>query len=102
MLVKMRMGLGRRNRLAFTLLAALALCTGLFIESFVPHTDDGCAVETHCLACSLALASLSVPAVALAVVARIDQVVQPVWTANEQRRSATALLALPPRAPPLV
>jgi len=102
MLLKMRARLERRNRLAFTVFAALALCTGLFVESFVPHTDDGCVVETHCLACSLALANLSVPAVALAVVARIDQVVQPVWTANERPRAAAALLTLPPRAPPLV
>jgi hypothetical protein len=96
------MGLGRRNQLALTFLAALALCTGLFVESFVPHTDDGCAVETHCLACSLALATLSLPAVALAVVARIDQVVQPVWAADEPLRAAAALPTLPSRAPPLV
>jgi hypothetical protein len=35
---------------------ALVACLGLMVaeESFV-HTDDGCAVEIHCLACRLAV-----------------------------------------------
>lgn len=40
-------------------------------ESFV-HTDDGCAVETHCLACRLALGSTVVLALAITTPVRID------------------------------
>jgi hypothetical protein len=36
-------------------------------DGFLPHTDDGCAVEVHCLACcaSIGQAAVAAPAVAL-------------------------------------
>jgi hypothetical protein len=39
---------------AFTLVAAASLA---LLAGFFPHTDDGCQVEIHCLACRFALAS---------------------------------------------
>jgi hypothetical protein len=42
----------RASRLA--LLALVALLSSLFVGVFV-HTDDGCAVESHCQACLFAL-----------------------------------------------
>lgn len=51
--------MGLRGRVPVLLVAAsglLSLATALYQESFV-HTDDGCAVEIHCLACRLAVAS---------------------------------------------
>ena len=98
----MHIGLKRRPRLAFGVLAGLALCTGLFVESFLPHTDDGCVVETHCLACQLTIGGIATPVATLSAIVRLDQVSLPVWIASEQLRSAATLPALPSRAPPLV
>jgi len=37
---------------------ALAAAVGLLLaEGFLPHTDDGCEVELHCLACRLLLST---------------------------------------------
>ena len=45
--------------------AALLVCAFLvgFTEDFI-HTDDGCEVETHCLACQRLLVSVGVGTVA--------------------------------------
>ena len=39
----------------------LALCLAA-VEAWVVHTDDGCAVETHCNACLLKLGTTGEPA----------------------------------------
>jgi len=39
----------------------VGLCLGTF-EAWDVHTDDGCAVETHCNACLLKLGTAGVPA----------------------------------------
>lgn len=52
----------RRSTTAFALVALLALIglgSALAEESFV-HTDDGCAVEIHCLACRLSVGGAAV------------------------------------------
>jgi hypothetical protein len=94
--------LERPRRIAFAVLAALALCAGLFVESFAPHTDDGCIVETHCLACQLTLTTVAVSTVALPVIVRAEEVGETVWAPNETLRSEFVLANLPSRAPPLV
>lgn len=48
------------------LAALLSLGGALFEESFV-HTDDGCAVEVHCLACRLTLGGSALPSASLDV-----------------------------------
>jgi hypothetical protein len=56
-----------RRRNAFVLVALLALGAlgnALVQEAFV-HTDDGCAVELHCLACRLSVAGTTVLSPAL-------------------------------------
>ena len=40
---------GWQNRFVTSVLVALVCLVGL--AEFLPHTDDGCAVEQHCLAC---------------------------------------------------
>ena len=40
----------RRRSAAAAVILVLALFAGA-MEGFLPHTDDGCATETHCLAC---------------------------------------------------
>lgn len=60
----------RRKLSAITFLVAFAALVSLggvlFEESFV-HTDDGCAVEVHCLACRLTLGGSAVVAAGLDV-----------------------------------
>lgn len=65
----------RRPTRALALVALLALAglgAALYEESFV-HTDDGCTVEVHCLACRLLLSGATVlatvPTIAPAAVA---------------------------------
>ena len=42
----------RRPHAVLVGLLLVACCAGwLWLESFAPHTDDGCPAETHCLAC---------------------------------------------------
>ncbi len=72
----------RRSALAWAILALAAL-------TFAPdHTDDGCQVEMHCLACRTALASLGgEPAVPEALPAPIDfervvEAAAPLWPAE--------------------
>jgi hypothetical protein len=49
----------RRTSLALVAAALLATLAGGFVGELV-HTDDGCAFETHCLACQRAVGSLAV------------------------------------------
>lgn len=49
-----------RKRLKGTALLALLLFLGAFAEAAFFHTDDGCAVEIHCLACRLTLGTTAV------------------------------------------
>jgi len=55
----------RRHRpglFAALVLVLLASTGALLAEEALAHTDDGCQVEVHCLACRLALATSVVPA----------------------------------------
>jgi hypothetical protein len=66
-----------RRSLAFgALLLLLSLGAAVAQESFV-HTDDGCQVEVHCLACRLAIATAGTVASLLGArveLARADRV----------------------------
>lgn len=51
----------RDARRAFWIALALLLCvTGAVLEESFAHTDDGCAVEVHCVACRWASAAIGV------------------------------------------
>jgi hypothetical protein len=63
------------TRLKGLALAALLAFLGTSTESALLHTDDGCPVEIHCLACRLALGTTAVapppePVLAIALVER--------------------------------
>ena len=47
----------RRTSLVFVGVTLLAALVGGFLGDFV-HTDDGCAFETHCLACQRSIRSV--------------------------------------------
>jgi hypothetical protein len=53
--------------MSFALLLAVA---GALVEESFVHTDDGCAVEIHCLACRLAVGTTAVAGVVLGVLVR--------------------------------
>jgi hypothetical protein len=64
------------RRLVVAVLLLLGLAAATIEESFV-HSDDGCAVETHCNACLLLLGTPGVVTVAYSlprVVAVVDRV----------------------------
>ena len=88
---------GRRLRsaLALSLLLAIVLA---FAGSFV-HTDDGCVVEKHCIACRWALATFSLPAASAVPVPCL----QPLGVApqpSEPSSSCGVRLEAPSRGPP--
>jgi hypothetical protein len=91
-----------RTSRALILVAFMALvCMGgaLYEESFV-HTDDGCAVEVHCLACRLAAGTTAVvgPAIAVPVAGQVAGTLAPeprIEVADAAPREAQS------RAPPL-
>jgi hypothetical protein len=50
----------RRFALVAVALLALVCLTGALLDESFVHTDDGCAFETHCVACLLSAASVVV------------------------------------------
>jgi hypothetical protein len=63
----------RRALIAVALLALACLAGALVDESFI-HTDDGCAFETHCVACLLSAASVVVASVAVSAPIVLERV----------------------------
>ena len=90
----------RRRALAWVALVAL-VCVGAALaqESFV-HTDDGCAVEIHCIGCRLVAGSTAVvsPAIVLPVAARTTALAT---VAADSSLCEAAPREAPSRAPPL-
>jgi hypothetical protein len=89
----------RIPRLLAAVSLVLLVCLGAAIlENALVHTDDGCRVEVHCLACRWALSAVVDLAVAPPVVRieAIELVVSP-----PIRRAASAVAAVPEsRGPP--
>ena len=90
----------RRWWIALAAVVLAALCVGLAEESFA-HTDDGCPVETHCLACRLATGTVAVLAPAVPVPQRTVERAERPWTAEVRVASASAISITASRAPPL-
>jgi hypothetical protein len=63
----------RWRRLALAVVAFAAV-GALSFESYLPHTDDGCAVETHCAVCAAHLGTAAVRDVHAPAVARLQVV----------------------------
>ncbi len=90
-------------RRRFVIVAALVLaatCLGVAEASFA-HTDDGCPVETHCLACRLATGTVAVLAASAPLVQRTAERPERIWTRLPQTRSESVASITPSRAPPL-
>jgi hypothetical protein len=91
-----------RRHSSFVVIAALLALLGLGLvaeESFV-HTDDGCAVEIHCVACRLAVAGTAVVAPALDVAPR-PVVISAVAIVLRPAALEAAPRTFEPRGPPL-
>jgi hypothetical protein len=92
-----------RSRSRFVLVAALLALlafTGVVTETVFVHTDDGCEVEQHCIACRVAVGGLAVqgPVVHFAsCLSSLDVVAPPTCPAS----SAWVDPRTPSRAPPL-
>jgi len=92
----------RRPTTAFALVALLALIglgSALAEESFV-HTDDGCAVEVHCLACRLSAGGAATFAAVPLVAPTSVAVVTPSPATHPAPRTVSPRL-FQSRAPPL-
>jgi hypothetical protein len=90
---------GRRTLFlaALLLLASFGVVT---VETTFFHTDDGCAVETHCLACRFTCGATFAPAPLPAVGVQLLRVgVVPAHTERATTLETTA--DAPARAPPL-
>jgi hypothetical protein len=95
-----RRGFARRRFLLVAALVLAAVCVGVAEESFA-HTDDGCPVETHCLACRLATGTIAVLATAVAAAERAPDRPEPVWAETRPTPSQSVAATTPSRAPPL-
>jgi hypothetical protein len=89
----------RTPRLLAAVSLLLLVCLGAAIlENALVHTDDGCRVEVHCLACRWALSAVVDLAIAPPV-ARIETIQLVVTKAI--RPAASAVIAVPEsRGPP--
>lgn len=88
-----------QNRLVTSVLVALVGLVGL--ADFLPHTDDGCAVEQHCLACRAHISAVTDIVVASAVVFGANDVTYLETAAGDAALEAPAALLPEGRAPPL-
>jgi hypothetical protein len=90
----------RRNTLAWVALVALVCVAGALLEESFVHTDDGCDVEIHCIACRLVAGSTAVvsPAIVLPVAV---QAAAPVAAQADCNLHEAAPRQSPSRAPPL-
>ncbi len=90
--------LKRKASLALVAAVLLAALAGGFVGDFL-HTDDGCTLETHCLACQRAVGSLAVVVANLGVPATL----QPLGRVSDPPTVALAPAAIRtgvPRGPP--
>jgi hypothetical protein len=90
---------GRRTWAWIALAVLVCVSAALAEESFV-HTDDGCSVEIHCIACRLAAGSTAV--VSPAIVLPVDvQTTALVAAEADSSLCEAAPHQAPSRAPPL-
>ena len=80
--------------------ALVALVALLSLADFLPHTDDGCAVEQHCLACRTHVTTVS-DLLTFAPLAFGADAVTFAAPSGESRAEDVPVARLPPgRAPP--
>ena len=88
-----------RKLLAAVVLAWLGL-TGVMLEASFVHSDDGCAIETHCNACLLRLRTTGVVTVTFSL-PEVAYVVDEVTPAPKPSREDAAPKGVTSRGPPL-
>lgn len=81
------------------MVALVCVSAALVEESFI-HTDDGCSVEIHCIACRLAAGNTAVVSPAIVLPADVQTTAPVVAEADSSLREA-APHESPSRAPPL-
>jgi hypothetical protein len=96
----MTQGRRRLRKSTVVALALLAILAGGLAEGYLPHTDDGCAVEIHCLTCRLAQAAVPTLAVAVALGVSLRPL-ELVPMAQSEALPYAALGAPDSRGPPL-
>jgi hypothetical protein len=83
-----------------TWLALLSVVSITAAANFLPHTDDGCGIEVHCLACSTAVGKAATAAAVVTVPAPGSAVEN--LSANVPRAPLVPdVEAADPRGPPL-
>lgn len=90
----------QRRTLAGVALAALVCVLGAVLEESFVHTDDGCSVEIHCIACRLAVGSTAVVGPAIVLPVAVPTTAPVVAEADSTLREAAPRQS-PSRAPPL-
>jgi len=90
----------RRRTVAWIALAALVCVSAALVEESFIHTDDGCNVEIHCIACRLAAGSTAVVSPAIVLPAAV-QTTAPVVAEADSSLCEAAPHESPSRAPPL-
>jgi hypothetical protein len=90
----------RRRTWAWIALAVLVCVSAALAEESFVHTDDGCSVEIHCLACRLAAGSTAVVSPAIVLPAAVQTTTPVAAEADSSLREAAPREA-PSRAPPL-
>ena len=88
----------RRRSVAAAVILVLALFAGA-MEGFLPHTDDGCATEIHCLACR-ALHGGTALFVRSAVLLPVAVAAEAAAPASPRHIAWIVLRPLPSRGPP--
>jgi hypothetical protein len=90
----------RRRTWAWIALAVLVCVSAALAEESFVHTDDGCSVEIHCIACRLVVGGTAV--VSPAIVLPVDvQTTAPVAAEADSSLCEAAPHEAPSRAPPL-
>ncbi len=88
-----------RRRIGMSVLVALIGLLGL--ADFLPHTDDGCEVELHCIACRAHLGPITDLTAPKFIFSGASQVVAMVRAQDQRPHDAPQHLLPPGRAPPL-
>jgi hypothetical protein len=89
----------KRRCIAGVALAALLVFGGALAEASFVHTDDGCSLELHCLACRWVIGSTAVAAPAFVLVAHVGAGV-PVSEPPEIAPAPSPVQSLASRGPP--
>ena len=91
----------RNLRLKFAIGALVALVGLLSFADFLPHTDDGCGIEVHCISCRVHVTAVTDLVTLSALPVGADPVVfaEPI---DESVAEDAGVRLLPPgRAPPV-